>query len=158
MFGLGILKKIFDSNEKEVKKLQKIVDKVNALEPTVTNLTDEELKARTAKFKEQIQGGATLDDILTEAFATVREAAKRVRGERHYDVQIIGGLVLHKIAEMKTGEGKTLVAVSPLYLNGFGGQRGPPGHGQRLSGQARRHVDGPHLRFPRPDHRRDQSR
>jgi preprotein translocase subunit SecA len=124
MFGLGILKKIFDSNEKEVKKLQKIVDKVNALEPTVTNLTDEELKARTAKFKEQIQGGATLDDILTEAFATVREAAKRVRGERHYDVQIIGGLVLHqgRVAEMKTGEGKTLVATGPMYLNALTGK------------------------------------
>src|SRR6202043_3515353 len=92
---------------------------INALEPEVAALSDEALKARTAEFRQQLEGGQTLDDILVPAFATVREAAKRTLEQRHFDVQLIGGMVLHEgdIAEMKTGEGKTLVATLAVYLN-----------------------------------------
>ncbi|MCG1011212.1 preprotein translocase subunit SecA [Tepidanaerobacter sp. GT38] len=122
---LGIIKKILgDSNEKEVRKLQKTVDKINALEPTMEKLSDDELRGKTAEFKERLSRGQTLDDILPEAFAVVREAAKRTLNMRPFDVQVMGGIVLHqgRIAEMKTGEGKTLVATMPVYLNALTGQ------------------------------------
>ena len=120
----GLLKKIFGTkNDREIKALTKEVEKINALESEYEKLSDEELKNKTNIFKERLQNGETLDDILTEAFATVREASKRVLGLRHYDVQLIGGIVLHqgKITEMKTGEGKTLVATCPVYLNALAG-------------------------------------
>ena len=106
-------------SEKEVKRLKPIVDKINGLEPEMQKLTDEELRNKTAEFKKQLSNGKTLDDILPEAFAVVREASKRVLGMRHFNVQLIGGIILHqgRIAEMKTGEGKTLVATLPVYLN-----------------------------------------
>ena len=120
----GLLKKIFGTkNDREIKALTKEVEKINALESEYEKLSDEDLKNKTNIFKERLQNGETLDDILVEAFATVREASKRVLGLRHYDVQLIGGIVLHqgKITEMKTGEGKTLVATCPVYLNALSG-------------------------------------
>ena len=120
----GLLKKIFGTkNDREIKALTKEVEKINALESEYEKLSDEDLKNKTNIFKERLQNGETLDDILIEAFATVREASKRVLGLRHYDVQLIGGIVLHqgKITEMKTGEGKTLVATCPVYLNALAG-------------------------------------
>ncbi len=122
---LNLLTKVFGSqNERELKRLQPIVDHINALEPAVQALSDEELKAQTAIFKQRIEQGETLDDILAEAFATVREASVRTVNMRHFDVQLIGGIVLHqgKIAEMKTGEGKTLAATLPAYLNALSGK------------------------------------
>ena len=119
-----IARKIFGSaNDRFVKKLYKIVNQINALEPNFIKLSDEELKAKTDEYRNRLKNGETLDDILPEAFATVREASKRVMGQRHYDVQLIGGIVLHKgmIAEMKTGEGKTLVATLAAYLNALEG-------------------------------------
>ena len=121
----SLLKKIFGTkNDREVKNLRKIVAKINDLEPEYEKLSDEELKNKTNIFKERLANGETLADILVEAFATVREASKRVLGLRHYDVQLIGGIVLHqgKITEMKTGEGKTLVATSAVYLNALAGK------------------------------------
>ncbi len=114
---------LVDSNEKELKRLQLVVSRINSLEPEFEKLTDAELRARTDEFKSRLSGGSSLDDILPEAYAAVREAAKRTLGQRHYDVQLMGGIVLHqgKIAEMKTGEGKTLVATLPLYLNSLTG-------------------------------------
>ena len=112
--------KLFKSySEKEVERVKPIVKKINSLEPEIQKLTDEELKGKTDYFKKLLKEGKTLDDILPEAFAVVREAAKRVIGMRHFDVQLIGGIILHqgRIAEMKTGEGKTLVATLPAYLN-----------------------------------------
>ena len=109
----AIVKSVFGtSNDRYVKKISKVVDKINALEPMIEGLSDEALKAQTNKFRDQIDAGSTLDDILPEAFATVREASKRVFGMRHFDVQMIGGIVLQRgeIAEMRTGEGKTLMA------------------------------------------------
>lgn len=120
-----IARKIFGSaNDRFVKKLYKTVNKINALEPDFIKLSDEELKAKTDEYRTRLKNGETLDDILPEAFATVREASKRVMGQRHYDVQLIGGMVLHKgmIAEMKTGEGKTLVATLAAYLNALEGK------------------------------------
>ncbi|MEE6206666.1 MAG: preprotein translocase subunit SecA, partial [Alphaproteobacteria bacterium] len=120
-----IARKIFGSaNDRFVKKQYKIVNQINALEPYFEKLSDEELKAKTDEYRSRIKEGETLDDLLPEAFATVREAAKRVMGQRHYDVQLIGGIVLHKgmIAEMKTGEGKTLVATLAAYLNALEGK------------------------------------
>ncbi len=112
------------ANSREIKKLQPIVDQINALEPKISALSIEQLAAKTNEFKGQIAQGKSLDDILPEAFAVVRETAKRTLGQRHYDVQLIGGIVLHqgKIAEMKTGEGKTLTATLPLYLNALTGK------------------------------------
>lgn len=121
----NVLKKIFGTkNDREINRINKIVDKINALEPQYIEMSDEELKANTGKFKERLKNGETLDDILPEAFATVREASKRTLGLRHYDVQLVGGVVLHegKITEMKTGEGKTLVATCPVYLNALAEQ------------------------------------
>ena len=122
---MGIFRKIFKSySEKEVKRVMPIVDKINGLEEEISKLTDEQLKNKTNEFKEQLEEGKTLDDILPEAFAVVREASKRVLGMRHFDVQLIGGIILHqgRIAEMKTGEGKTLVATLPVYLNALTGE------------------------------------
>ncbi|HEX5644069.1 MAG TPA: preprotein translocase subunit SecA, partial [Erythrobacter sp.] len=120
-----IAKSLFgSSNDRYVKSLGKIVNQINALEPQMQALNDDELKAQTAKFRAQLEAGATLDDILPEAFATVREASVRVLGMRHFDVQLIGGIVLHRgeIAEMRTGEGKTLVATLATYLNAVEGK------------------------------------
>ena len=111
-------------SEKEVKRIKPIVNKINSLEDEISKLSDKELRAKTDEFKERLNKGETLDDILPEAFAVVREASKRVLGMRHFDVQLIGGVVLHqgRIAEMKTGEGKTLVATLPVYLNALTGK------------------------------------
>jgi preprotein translocase subunit SecA len=124
MFG-AIAKALFGSeNDRVLKLMQKRVEAINALEPQLENLNDEELAGRTRWLKERLSGGETLNDLLEEAFATVREAAKRTLGQRHFDVQLLGGIVLHegKIAEMKTGEGKTLVATLPVYLNALVGK------------------------------------
>jgi len=121
----GLAKSIFGSaNDRYVKSMQKVVDAINSFEPSVEVLSDAELAAKTVAFKERVAGGETLDDILPEAFAVVREAAKRTLGQRHYDVQLIGGIVLHRgeIAEMRTGEGKTLVATLACYLNAIDGK------------------------------------
>ena len=121
---MGLFDKIFGTrSQREVKKLQPLVNKVLALESEYGSLSEEALKGKTAIFKERLAKGETLDDILPEAFAAVREAAWRVLGMKPYPVQIIGGIVLHqgRIAEMKTGEGKTLVATLPAYLNALAG-------------------------------------
>jgi preprotein translocase subunit SecA len=126
MLSLGtIASKVFGSaNDRKLKKYGPIVTKINALEPETAALSDEALRARTEEFRKRLADGAELDDLLPEAFATVREAAKRTLGQRHFDVQLIGGMVLHegRIAEMKTGEGKTLVATLPVYLNALAGK------------------------------------
>src|SRR3954447_20312902 len=123
---LGALaKKIFgSSNDRRLKTYRPKVAAINALEPQLAALSDEELRVRTDAFRAELAAGRTLDDILVPAFATVREAAKRTLGQRHFDVQLIGGMVLHEggIAEMKTGEGKTLVATLPVYLNALAGK------------------------------------
>src|SRR6201988_4082370 len=119
MIGV-IARKLFgSSNERRIKSYRPRVDAINALEKELEALSDEALRARTDEFKRQLADGKTLDDILVPAFATVREASKRTLGQRHFDVQLIGGMVLHegRISEMKTGEGKTLVATLPVYLN-----------------------------------------
>jgi preprotein translocase subunit SecA len=121
----GFAKAIFgSSNDRYVRSLRKTVDKINALEPGMSALTDEELKAQTEAFRARLANGEALDDLLPEAFATVREAARRTLGQRHYDVQLVGGIVLHRgeIAEMRTGEGKTLVATLAVYLNALEGK------------------------------------
>jgi preprotein translocase subunit SecA len=121
----ALARKIFgSSNERRIKAFQPRVDAINALEPELVKLSDEALRARTADFKKQVADGKSLDDILVPAFATVREAAKRTIGQRHFDVQLIGGMILHegRIAEMKTGEGKTLVATLAVYLNAVSGR------------------------------------
>src|SRR5712664_2035174 len=121
----ALARKFFGSaNERRVKGYQARVDAINALEPEIAALSDEAVKARTGEFRKALADGKTLDDILVPAFATVREAAKRTLGQRHFDVQLIGGMVLHEgdIAEMKTGEGKTLVATLAVYLNALAGK------------------------------------
>ncbi|HRE14334.1 MAG TPA: preprotein translocase subunit SecA, partial [Usitatibacteraceae bacterium] len=121
----NVLKAIFGSrNDRLLKQYRKTVDQINALEPAMEALSDEALVAKTGDLKARVAGGASLDEVLPEAFATVREASKRVLGMRHFDVQLIGGLALHqgKIAEMRTGEGKTLVATLPSYLNALTGK------------------------------------
>ncbi len=122
---MGLFKKIFgDYSSKEVKRVMPLVEKINGLEESISKLSDNELKAKTAEFKIRLQDGESLEDLLPEAFAVVREGSKRVLGMRHFDVQLIGGIVLHqgRIAEMKTGEGKTLVATLPAYLNALTGK------------------------------------
>ena len=122
---MGVFSKIFKSySEKEVKRIMPIVEQINNLEGEISKLTDEELKNKTNTFKQDLENGKTLDEILPESFAVVREASKRVLGMRHFDVQLIGGIILHqgRIAEMKTGEGKTLVATLPVYLNALTGK------------------------------------
>ncbi len=121
----SLLTRVFGSrNERQLRQLNRIVAKVNALEPEIEKLSDEQLKAKTPEFKQRIADGEALDKVLPEAFAVCREASRRVLGMRHYDVQLIGGMVLHlgKIAEMRTGEGKTLVATLPVYLNALEGK------------------------------------
>ncbi len=121
---MGIFNKIFKSySEREVQRVMPLVEKINSLEEEISKLSDIELSNKTKEFKDRLQNGETLDDILTEAFAVMREASKRVLGMRHFDVQLIGGIILHqgRIAEMKTGEGKTLVATLPAYLNALSG-------------------------------------
>ena len=122
---LNIFKKIFGTrNERELKRIQAYVEKINQLEAEIQKLTDDQLKAKTPEFRERLSRGVSLDDLLPEAFAVTREVGKRVLGMRHFDVQMIGGIVLHegKIAEMKTGEGKTLAATLPVYLNALTGK------------------------------------
>src|SRR5262245_33144299 len=119
-----LAKVVGTQNERELKRLRPIVEEVNAFEPAIQALTDEQLRGTTAAFRNRLAEGATLDELLPEAFAVVREAGKRTLNMRHFDVQLIGGAVLHKgkIAEMKTGEGKTLVATLPAYLNALEGK------------------------------------
>ena len=122
---MGLFDKLFGTrSQREIKKIQPIVDKILSMEETYKNLSEEELKGKTAQFKDRLEAGETLDDILPEAFAAMREAADRVLGQRAYPVQLLGGIVLHqgRIAEMKTGEGKTLTAIFPLYLNALTGK------------------------------------
>ena len=122
--------RVFGSaNNRYLRRLDRIVAEVNALEPSLEELSDAEIAARTGWLRERLEGGEELDDLLVDAFATVREAAKRTLGQRHFDVQLMGGVVLHRgnIAEMKTGEGKTLVATLPVYLNALGGKGGRKG-------------------------------
>ncbi|MGM0653157.1 MAG: preprotein translocase subunit SecA, partial [Bacillota bacterium] len=121
----SLIQKLFgDQNEKELRRLEKIVEKINELEPWASGLDDEQFPAQTKQFKERLQQGESLDDLMPEAFALAREAAKRMTGMRPFDVQILGAIVLHhgRIAEMKTGEGKTLVATLPAYLNALTGK------------------------------------
>lgn len=121
---LSLVQKIIGSrNERFIKKVSRIVQKINSLEPEFEKLSDEQLKAKTFEYRERLANGEILDNLLPEAFATVREAGKRTKNMRHYDVQLIGGIVLHqgKVAEMRTGEGKTLVATLPAYLNALTG-------------------------------------
>jgi len=122
---LNLISKVFGTaNSRKINKLLPIVKKINSLEPSMEALSNEELTAKTDEFKKRLAKGETLDDILPEAFAVVRESSKRILGQRHYDVQLMGGIVLHEgsIAEMKTGEGKTLTATLPLYLNALEGK------------------------------------
>ena len=124
-FFVKIFDKIFGTHsERELKRIIPIVDQIEALRPAMQELSDEQLKAKTEEFKKRLADGETLDDILPEAFATVREAAKRVLNMEHYRVQLIGGVILHqgRIAEMRTGEGKTLVSTAPAYLNALTGK------------------------------------
>src|SRR6185312_16027683 len=121
----AVARKLFGSaNDRRVRKYQPRVDAINKLEQELERLSDDALRARTEDFKKQVADGKTLDDILVPAFATVREAGKRTLGQRHFDVQLIGGMILHegRISEMKTGEGKTLVATLPVYLNALAGR------------------------------------
>ena len=124
MFGNLIKKVVGTKNDRELARLAPIVDRINDLERDMRNLSDAQLQNKTVQFKEQLSQGSPLDDLLPEAFAVVREASVRVLGMRPFDVQVIGGMVLHegKIAEMKTGEGKTLAATLPVYLNGLTGE------------------------------------
>ncbi|HIT31186.1 MAG TPA: preprotein translocase subunit SecA, partial [Candidatus Scatomorpha stercoravium] len=122
---MGFMTKLFGTHsDHELKRIYPIADRIEALEPQMQSLTDEQLKAKTQEFKDRYQAGESLDDLLPEAFAAVREAAWRVLGMKPFRVQLIGGIVLHqgRIAEMKTGEGKTLVAVLPAYLNAIAGE------------------------------------
>ena len=122
---MKLFEKLFGTHsENELKRIYPIADRIEALEPEMKALSDDELKHKTVEFRERLQAGETLDDILPEAYAVVREAAWRAIGMRHYRVQLIGGIILHqgRIAEMRTGEGKTLVSTLPAYLNGLTGQ------------------------------------
>ena len=122
---MGLISKVFGTHsEREVKRVLPLVDKIEALEPEMEKLTDDELRGKTNEFKERLKKGETLDDLLVEAYAVVREASKRTIGLRHFRVQLIGGVILHqgRITEMRTGEGKTLVATLPSYLNALEGK------------------------------------
>ena len=120
-----IVDKIFGTHsERELKRIIPLVDKIDSLRPEMQSLSDEELRGKTVEYKKRLEAGETLDDLLPEAFATVREAARRVLNMEHYRVQLIGGIILHqgRIAEMRTGEGKTLVSTAPAYLNALEGK------------------------------------
>lgn len=121
---MGLLKQVFDGNERDIARLRRRIVRINELESQYDQLTDDELRGETVKFRERLENGEKLDNLLHEAFAVVREGAKRVLGMRHFDVQLMGGIVLHegRVAEMRTGEGKTLVATAPSYLNGLTGK------------------------------------
>jgi len=124
MFGT-LLRKVFGSkNDRELKRIQPLIDQINQCESALPNLSLDELRTQTTLFRERLAQGAPLDSLIPEAFAVVREVSKRLLNMRHFDVQLIGGIVLHegKIAEMKTGEGKTLVATLPVYLNSLVGK------------------------------------
>ena len=134
----AVARKLFGSaNERHIRSYQPRVEAINEIEKELEALSDDALKARTEQFKKQVAEGVSLDELLVPAFATVREASKRTLGQRHFDVQLIGGMILHegKISEMKTGEGKTLVATLPVYLNAICGSRRACRHGQRLPRQ-----------------------
>src|SRR4030067_192508 len=124
MIGSLIKKIVGSKNERELKRIQPLIEKINQFEPNILSLSDDQLRNKTIEFKERMDRGELLEEVLPEAFAVVRETAKRILGERHYDVQLIGGIVLHegKIAEMATGEGKTLVSTLPAYLNALTGK------------------------------------
>ena len=160
MIGALARKFFGSSNDRRVKGYQSRVNAINALEPEVSKLSDEALKARTAEFRKQLAEGKTLDDLLVPAFATVREAAKRTLGQRHFDVQLIGGMVLHEgdIAEMKTGEGKTLVATLAVYLNALAGKGVHVVTVNDYLARRDAELDGPDLPLPRPDRRRHRPR
>ncbi|HQY71996.1 MAG TPA: preprotein translocase subunit SecA, partial [Pseudomonadales bacterium] len=122
---LSLIRKLVGTkNSRELKRMRRVVERINALEPQFEALDDAGLRAMTAKFRERLAAGQTLDQLLPEAFAAVREAGRRALGMRHFDVQLIGGITLHegRIAEMRTGEGKTLVATLPVYLNALSGK------------------------------------
>lgn len=122
---MGLIDRLLgNTSEQQIKKIKPLLNKINALEDGVKALSDEQLRGKTAEFRERLAKGESLDALLPEAYAVVREAAVRTIGQRHYDVQIIGGIVLHqgRIAEMKTGEGKTLIATLPSYLNALTGR------------------------------------
>ena len=141
----AILAKIFGTkNEREIKAMRPLIAAINDLEPQLQQLSDIDLAAKTIGFREKLAQGASLDDLLVEAFAVVREGGRRVLNMRHFDVQLIGGMVLHrgKIAEMKTGEGKTLVATLPVLPQRFGRKGRSRRHRERLPGRARLGVDG----------------
>ena len=124
-FEMSIIEKIFGTHsQRELKRIYPIVDKIEALRPEMQALSDEQLRGKTAEFKERLAKGETLDDLLPEAYAVVREAGKRALGMEHFRVQLIGGVILHqgRIAEMRTGEGKTLVSTLPAYLNALEGK------------------------------------
>ena len=152
---MSFAKKFFGSvNDRKLKPMRRRVQKINTLEPMIEALSDQALRAKTDEFRKRLADGATLDDILDEAFAVVRKGAKRSLGMRHFDVQLLGGMVLHNgaIAEMRTGEGKTLVATLPVYLNAL---RGEGVHVVTVNDYlAARDAEGQALRLPRPDHRR----
>ena len=119
-----VIDKLYDYNARELKKINKIVDKIESYDEIISKLSDNELKYKTDEFKNRINNGESLDDILPEAFAVVREASYRILNMKHYRVQLIGGVVLYqgRVAEMKTGEGKTLVATCPAYLHALSGK------------------------------------
>ncbi len=121
---LGLFKKVFDGNQRQIGRLEKMADQIDALGPEIASLTDDQLREKTAEFQQRYQNGESLDNLLDEAFAVVREAAKRVLGMYPYKVQLMGGISLHEgnISEMKTGEGKTLTATMPVYLNAITGK------------------------------------
>ena len=122
---MNIIEKIFGTHsERELKRIEPIVDRIESMREQMMALSDEDLKARTKQFKDRLSAGETLDDILPDAYATVREAARRTLGMEHFRVQLIGGIILHqgRIAEMRTGEGKTLVSTLPAYLNALEGR------------------------------------
>ena len=151
---MGFFSKLFDPSAGEIKRLNKIVDKIDSFEEAHKALTDEQLRGKTVEFRERLKNGETLDDLLPEAYSVVREATYRVTGKRQFRVQMLGGIVLHqgRIAEMKTGEGKTLTATMPAYLNALSGEGRACRDRQRLSGQVPGRMDvGTHLPLPRHD-------
>lgn len=131
---IHLLRKLFDTSKRDVDLVLPVVEEINALEPEIEKLSDPELKDRCHALKHRAMGGEKLDNLVVETFACVREVSRRTLGMRHFDVQLIGGLVLHqgRIAEMKTGEGKTLVGVAPAYPQFFERKRRPPSYRQRL--------------------------